>query len=152
MVYNPNPGGGGPIFRAELDLSDVEMAIHPEEWMTREQNQPCQRPSTIFLTAHKSRRWISPAFAQALRRLSTPEPIHFSQVSGNMVFTEQGIELKGISGKVENNWFNIDGTMQRIFAGRSGEADHLIRHRATTWKSPNSLRIISARCPRKCRR
>jgi len=34
MVYNPNPGGGGPIFHAELVLSNVEMAIHPQEWMS----------------------------------------------------------------------------------------------------------------------
>jgi hypothetical protein len=108
MVYNPNPGGGGPIFRAELDLSDVEMALHPEEWMTRDQNQRV-KAFHDFLDMARSRRWISPAIAQALRRLSTPEPIHFGQVSGNMVFTEQGIELKDISGKLENNWFNVDG-------------------------------------------
>jgi AsmA-like C-terminal region len=108
MIYNPNPGGGGPIFRAELDLSDVEMALHPEEWMTREQNQRVKAFHDVLDMA-RSRRWISPALAQALRRLSTPEPIHFGQMSGNMVFTEQGIELKDVSGKVESNWFNVDG-------------------------------------------
>ncbi len=108
MVYNPNPGGSGPLFRAELDLSDVEMALHPQEWMTREQNQRVQLFHNLLDMA-QSRRWLSPACVQILRRLSTPEPIHFGQVSGNLVFTEKGIELKDISGKVENNWFNVDG-------------------------------------------
>ncbi|MGD0541131.1 MAG: hypothetical protein ABSB33_06415, partial [Tepidisphaeraceae bacterium] len=108
MIYNPNPGGGGPIFRAELDLSDVEMALHPEEWMTREQNQRVQAFHNLLERA-QSRQWISPAWAQILRRLSAPEPIHFGQVSGNLVFTEKGIELKDISGKLESNWFNVDG-------------------------------------------
>jgi hypothetical protein len=111
MVYNPNPGGSGPIFRAELVLSDVEMAIHPQEWMTREQNRRIQSFHD-FLGTSQASRWLSPGVIQALRRLSTPEPIRFSQVSGDLVFTEQGIELSGITGKVESNWFNIDGTMQ----------------------------------------
>lgn len=108
MVYNPNPGGSGPLFRAELDLSDVEMALHPQEWMTREQNQRVQLFHDLLDMA-QSRDWLSPACVQILRRLSTPEPIHFGQVSGIMVFTEKGIELKDISGKVESNWFNVDG-------------------------------------------
>jgi hypothetical protein len=111
MVYNPNPGGSGPIFRAELVLSDVEMAIHPQEWMSRQQNHRIQLFHD-FLDTSQARKWLSPGFIQALRRLSMPEPIRFTQVSGDMVFTEQGIELKGLSGKVENNWFNIDGTME----------------------------------------
>ncbi|MGD0463448.1 MAG: AsmA-like C-terminal domain-containing protein [Tepidisphaeraceae bacterium] len=117
MIYNPNPGGGGPIFRVELDLSDVEMALHPEEWMTREQNQRVQAFHRLLDTA-QGRHWLSPAWAQVLRRLSTPEPIHFGQVSGNMVFTEQGIELKDLSGKLESNWFNVDGKI----AGYSPDA------------------------------
>lgn len=111
MVYNPNPGGSGPIFHAELVLSDVEMAIHPQEWMTREQNQRIQLFHDVLDTP-LARRWLSPAFIEALRRLSTPDPIRFTQVSGDMIFSEQGIELKGISGKVESNWFNIDGTIK----------------------------------------
>jgi len=111
MVYNPNLGGGGPIFHAELVLSDVEMAIHPQEWMSREQNHRIQLLHDLLDTP-AARRRLSPNFIQALRRLSTPEPIRFTQVSGDLVFTEQGIELKGITGKVENNWFNIDGKMQ----------------------------------------
>jgi len=111
MVYNPNPGGGGPIFHAELVLSDVEMAVHPQEWMTREQNHRVQVLHD-FLDKAESRGWFSPWFVEAVRRLSTPEPVRFTQVSGDLLFTQSGIELKGISGKVENNWFNIDGELE----------------------------------------
>jgi hypothetical protein len=111
MVYNPNPGGGGPIFHVELILSDVEMVVHPQEWMTREQNHRVQELHD-FLDRAESRRWLSPQFVQAVRRLSTPEPIRFTQVSGNLLFTQSGIELKGLSGKVESNWFNIDGKLE----------------------------------------
>ncbi|MGD0138625.1 MAG: hypothetical protein ABSD28_07080 [Tepidisphaeraceae bacterium] len=111
MVYNPNPGGGGPIFHAELVLSDVEMVVHPEEWMSREQNH---RVLVLhdFLDMAESRRWFSHQFVEAVRRLSTPEPVRFTQVSGNLLFTQAGIELRGISGKVESNWFNIDGQLE----------------------------------------
>jgi len=111
MVYNPNPGGGGPIFHAELVLSDVEMVVHPEEWMTRDQNHRV-RVLHDFLDRAESRHWLSHQFVQAVRRLSTPEPIRFTQVSGNLLFTQAGIELKGISGKVESNWFNVDGQLE----------------------------------------
>jgi hypothetical protein len=110
MVYNPNPGGGGPIFRAELVLSDVQMLVHPQEWMSHQQNQRVQLFHD-FLDSAEKQNWITPQFAQTLRRLSTPDPIRFTQVSGDLVFTQAGIELKGISGKIENNWFNIDGQM-----------------------------------------
>lgn len=110
MFYNPNPGGGGPIFHAELVLSDVEMAIHPEEWMSKVQNDRVK-----FLHAWLDRmearkpRWFPPTLIEAARRLSTPLPIRFTQVSGDLIFNEHGIQLKAVSGKVENNWFNIDG-------------------------------------------
>lgn len=110
MTYNPNPGGGGPLFRAELVLSDVQMLVHPQEWMSRQQNQRVQLFHD-FLGSAQKQEWISPQFAENMRRLSTPDPIRFTQVSGNLIFTQAGIELKGISGKVENNWFNIDGEM-----------------------------------------
>jgi hypothetical protein len=111
MVYNPNPGGGGPIFHAELVLSDVEMVVHPEEWMSREQNHRVQVLHD-FLDMAESHRWFSHQFVEAVRRLSTPEPVRFTQVSGNLLFTQAGIELRGISGKVESNWFNIDGQLE----------------------------------------
>ena len=111
MVYNPNPGGAGPIFRAELVLSDVEMVVHPEEWTTREQNHRVQALHD-FLDLAESRHWLSPWFVQSMRRLTSPQPVRFAQVSGNLVFTQSGIELKGISGKVESNWFNIDGEIE----------------------------------------
>jgi hypothetical protein len=111
MVYNPNPGGGGPIFHAELVLSDVEMVVHPQEWMTREQNHRVQELHD-FLDTAESRRWFSPQFVESVRRLSTPQPVRFTQVSGNLLFTQSGIELKGMTGKVENNWFNVDGELE----------------------------------------
>jgi hypothetical protein len=111
MMYNPNIGGSGPIFHAELVLSDVEMVIHPQEWMTREQNSRIQLFHDV-LDTDIARKWLSPGVIETLRRLSTPEPIRFTQVSGDMVFSEHGVELKGVTGKVENNWFNIDGTIE----------------------------------------
>jgi hypothetical protein len=110
MVYDPNIGGGGPIFHAELVLSNVEMAIHPEEWMSKAQNERVKWLHS-FLDKAVAKKWIRPGLADALRRLSTPQPVRFSQVSGNLIFNEHGIQLKAITGKVESNWFNIDGAL-----------------------------------------
>ncbi len=108
MRYTPGRDGAKPTFSAEINLGDVELAVHPEEWMSREQNDRVQWFHGVLDTALEHR-WLSRLTADMLRKLSTPQPIHLRQVSGKMVFNENGIELSGVNGKLEGNWFAIDG-------------------------------------------
>jgi len=138
MIYNPGHDGGKSSFRAELALSGVELAVHPQEWMSRQQNQNLQwfhDELDIALQRH----WLSNNAVETLRRLSTPVPLHFHQVSGTLVFTEKGITLQGVSGKLEENWFNIDGTVN----GYSPDAPASI----TLWSPPGRDLEISAGSP-----
>jgi hypothetical protein len=110
MFFTPAIEGRPESFRVEIALSDVELAVHPEEWMSAEQNQRTQWLHDQ-LDAAASRGWISRPWADSLRSLSTPKPIHLRQASGTLVFTEKGITIRALSGKLEGNWFNIDGTI-----------------------------------------
>jgi hypothetical protein len=110
MIYKPGLDGKPPTFRVEIALSSVELAVSPDEWMSRWENNNV----SMFHAALDSQfvqSWMSSSWVNALVRLSTPQPIHLRQVSGTLVFTEKGIQLKAVNGRVENNWFNLDGTM-----------------------------------------
>jgi hypothetical protein len=85
------------------------------------------------------RRWLSSDVVEALRRLSTPEPLHFHQVSGTLLFTENKITLQGISGKLEQNWFNVDGTIDGYSPGAPASI--------TLWSPPGRDLELSAGSP-----
>jgi hypothetical protein len=116
MSYTPGRNGAKPSFMAELVLSGVELAVHPQEWMSRQQNQNLQWFHDELDIAQQ-RHWISGDTADSLRQLSTPEPLHLQQVSGVLKFTDRGITMEGISGKLEENWFNVDGTIDGYSPG-----------------------------------
>jgi len=116
MMYTPGRNGAKASFRAELALSGVELAVHPQEWMSQRQNQNLQwfhDELDIALQRH----WLSSRWVDSLRQLSTPNPLHFHQVSGTLTFTEKGIALQGVSGKLEENWFNVDGSIDGYSPG-----------------------------------
>jgi hypothetical protein len=110
MIYTPGAPGKPPSFRVEIALSSVELAVNPDEWMSRWENNNVEM-FHAGLDSKPMQKWMSSSWVSALIRLSTPQPIHLRQVSGTLVFTERGIQLKGINGRLENNWFNLDGTM-----------------------------------------
>jgi len=110
LVYLPARGSTKPSFHVEILLSNVEMAVHPEEWMSRQRNDNVKLLHEELDTAVK-KHWLTIAHADMLRQMSTPKPVHLRQVSGTFNFDPGGVELKGITGKLENNWFNIDGKL-----------------------------------------
>jgi len=117
MIFNPGRPGQTPSFRVEIALSSVELAVSPQEWMSRQQNQNLLWFHEM-LDGAAAGQWMPADSIPTLRRLSTPEPVHLRQVSGSLVFTQKGIGLKGINGRLENNWFNVDGQI----AGYSPDA------------------------------
>jgi hypothetical protein len=117
MVYDPGSNGAKPTFRVEIALSGVGLAVRPEEWMSRQQNEHLQLFHEM-LDSEPASRWIPANWISALHQLSTPQPVHLRQCSGTLVFTEQGIQLRSITGKLENNWFTVDGKI----AGYSPDA------------------------------
>ncbi len=97
-------------YSAEIQLSNVDLAVQPQEWMSRVQTQRMNWLHEM-LTKAESRGWISVSAGESLRAMSTPEPIHLRDVSGTFVFTNQGIVLDNLVGRLENNWFGIDGSI-----------------------------------------
>jgi hypothetical protein len=110
MYFAPGKPGEKPSYRVEISLSSVELAVSPEEWMSRRQLQNLQTFHGM-LDSVVPGKWITPDVIDSFRRLSTPQPIHLRQVSGTLVFTEGGLQLNSINGRLENNWFDLDGTI-----------------------------------------
>jgi hypothetical protein len=110
MVFTPGQPGTTSSFRLEISLSSVELAVNPDEWMSRRQNENLKEFHRL-LDSVKPGKWLTPWVIDSLRTLSTPAPIHLRQVSGTLVFTEKGLELKSVNGRLENNWFDLDGVI-----------------------------------------
>ncbi|MDP9174815.1 MAG: hypothetical protein M3O30_13260 [Planctomycetota bacterium] len=108
LVFDPGANGSKPTFRVEIALSGVGLAVRPQEWMGRSQNDHIQWFHSV-LDTFAQKQWMRPEWIHALRQLSTPQPIHLRQCSGTLVFTDQGVQLKAVEGKLENNWFSLDG-------------------------------------------
>ena len=110
MYFTPGEPGIPSSFRLEFSLRSVELAVRPDEWMSRRQNEYL-KIFHKYLDSMKPGNWITAGVIDSFRRLSTPEPIHLRQVSGTLVFTGKGLELKGVNGRLENNWFDLDGVI-----------------------------------------
>ncbi len=108
MYFTPGKPGEQPSFRMEISLSSVELAVSPEEWMSRRQNENVRKFHAL-LDSLQPGQWITQDVIDSLRRLSTPQPVHLRQVSGTLVFTQDDLTLNGINGRLENNWFDLDG-------------------------------------------
>jgi hypothetical protein len=82
--YVPGIEGEPPRFRVETDLNGVTLAVGPEEWGAK-----------------------TPAGATS--QPAEKKTISLRQVSGVLVFTEAGIEVSDITGRVENNGLRVSG-------------------------------------------
>ena len=85
--YVPGRDGQNPNFRIETDLNGVTLAVGPEEWGASE----------------------TPNIPGAASRPTAKKTISLRQVSGVLVFTEAGIEVSDLTGRVENNGLRVSG-------------------------------------------
>ena len=98
--YLPGRDGSPPRFRVETDLNGVTLAVGPEEWGAD-----------------------APVHAGAASQPSKQKTISLRQVAGVLVFTEEGIEVNDLSGRVENNGVHVSGR----YAGYSPNAPLKLR-------------------------
>ena len=78
--------------------------------MSRQQNDNVEVFHNVLHHAAE-KGWLTQLIASNLLHLSSPEPIHLQDVSGTFVFNDHGIDISGVNGRLENNWFNIDGSL-----------------------------------------
>lgn len=111
LVYTPARPGHRASFHVETDLNGVTLAVHPREWSSAQHNRNVQWMHDTLETA-RQKKWMSESAISYLESSSTPVPIRLQNVAGTFVFTEDGIEIKSLTGRLENNWFNVAGAMQ----------------------------------------
>lgn len=130
MTYTPGHGGGPPDFRIQTVFDDVTLAVHREEWSSREDVLRWQRLqeavglersayrlagfSVAGPAARQSVGGVAPPI-EALASAAETTPLWVRHVSGNFSFTPHGIEVE-TTGAVSltpqrANTFHIHGRM-----------------------------------------
>ncbi len=136
LHVKPNPHGGTPEFRVEMNLNKVKMAISANYWLSsverrqidtlhgsfdllrlaglnREKTKALQEKFKPEAEAAGDAPGSSSAsakgFIDRIENLITPSLIRMSDVDGQFIFTQDGIEIKNLAGRIEHNFFQIAG-------------------------------------------
>jgi len=129
-------GPSKPRFTVQMALEGVNLTVPAEEWAsafeTRRRNTSLQgldslqrayriaglaghgpsegpKPTNNALNMAPSKPTPQPTPADTLADLLQPTPLQLRRMAGTFVFTEAGIKVDQVNGKVEGNGFNIDG-------------------------------------------
>ncbi|MCS7034723.1 MAG: hypothetical protein NZ561_12140, partial [Phycisphaerae bacterium] len=115
LTFSPGPAGR-QNFRAEVALEKVRVLFRPEQIQSTDELWRRAALGEMFdlLSAGGANagRWVSRA-----RELIEPEPIQLEDAQGAFVFTEEGIELRNLIGKVEENAIRINGRVAGYSVG-----------------------------------
>ncbi len=115
LTYSPPTEDKPASFRMETELTAVTLAVHPNEWMSRDEIQAVQTMEDGLRTLDAAYRSVglytttnhSPQ--QAMLEMLEMQPIRLQRVSGTFVFTDKGIEIKDAGARIENNSFALSG-------------------------------------------
>jgi hypothetical protein len=118
ISFTPPAEGRAKQFRIVTILNNVTLSVSPEEWMGREEVARLTSMRRSTTTLANLYRFTGPAGANGgrrvgaaarLRSLVTPERVTLKNVQGTYVFTDQGIQVKGVAGNIEGNNVEING-------------------------------------------
>ncbi|HEX8523456.1 MAG TPA: hypothetical protein VF669_14480 [Tepidisphaeraceae bacterium] len=111
LVYQPARDGHEPNFRVVMKLGDVKLRVQPHEWLsTKElarQQWTIDALRTMSLAGMNSQGSVD-----YLTSLVEAAPIELDKVSGEFEFTQEGIAIRGMKGRIEENFLNIDGEIK----------------------------------------
>jgi len=124
-LYIVRSGAGGkPTFKAVVEPQRVQLAVDPNEWFSRVEQQQMQTLRGAFDLMRFAglngqmpqdpsadvRPNATPAggFVDALQTTVLPAPVMLQGVRGNLTFTQDGIALN-VTGSVEQNDFHVSG-------------------------------------------
>ena len=101
-------GGAGGEFAARVELDGVTMVMRPEESQSADEiwrrAQLGPMFSLLAATGANSTGWV-----ERSRWLIEPQPIALNDAQGEFTFTNAGIEMSNVVGRVEGNSVRIDG-------------------------------------------
>jgi hypothetical protein len=145
LHLKPDPRGGKPQFRVEMNLNKVAMAISPKDWLSSVERRQIDTMHGAFdlmrvagmnggvegsgfrvqgsenantenavsppSSLNPESRTLNPSngFVDHLEGTVSPSLIRLGNVDGKFVFTQDGIEIQWLAGRVERNSFQITG-------------------------------------------
>jgi hypothetical protein len=120
--YTPGPHGEPARFRVEASLKGVSLTVHPREWMGRD--EIAHRQSLARTQEVMRRSGLNLGRAADLQSdLLAVSPVTLDQVTGQFVFTPEGIDIKGLRGQLDSNVLQIEGRIN----GYSPESPMTVR-------------------------
>jgi hypothetical protein len=110
LSITPRPGQADPAFRARIRVQGVKLSVRPEEWMGTAEigrlNSLRNSYDVMRLGGLNSNR-----FVDRLSALTEPTPVQLKDVYAVFHFTEKGIRIEDLTGKLEDIAFKIDGVI-----------------------------------------
>ncbi len=108
LVYQPARDGQEANYRVVMELGGVKLKVRPQEWLSKHELE--RQDWTIHaLDLMKDAGMNNTGAVAYLTSLVEAAPIELDQVSGRFEFTQDGITIIGMKGRIENNELNIDG-------------------------------------------
>ncbi|MDB5319066.1 MAG: hypothetical protein JWN40_697 [Phycisphaerales bacterium] len=134
--------GQGGRFRIETNLKDVNLDIKPQEWLSRDElNRLTAMQQSM--AAMKSLGLDSSGFVSNLETAFNPSKLELDQVAGRFVFTEEGIDIERVNGRIENTPFQIKGHI----AGYSAQAAATLTFAGEHVTIPKTPRYLNSTPP-----
>ncbi len=110
LSLSPRPGRDDPAFRARIRVQGVKLTVSPEEWMGADEIARLNSLRSA-LTMMRMSGLNSRGFVDRVATLTEPAPMQLKDVYAIFTFTEGGIRIEDLTGKLEDIAFKIDGTI-----------------------------------------
>ncbi|MGH7215589.1 MAG: hypothetical protein ACREIT_12560, partial [Tepidisphaeraceae bacterium] len=124
LTYTPGRDGRPASFRVKTALAGVQLTVRPEQWRGDRENrriesftwlvgllQHCHGAGARYSPGPDGRRGdvLNPTVFDQFAGMFESAPITLKDVSGAFVFTEDGIDVEDVAGRVETNSVQIKG-------------------------------------------
>ncbi len=107
LSYSPLGANGKPAFRVEMQLDGVKLAIRPEELIARSEFARLRRTRDALATMRIA--GLAVAGLNELSDLTRMDPIRLERAAGTFIFTQDGIEIRDVVGRLEDNGLRVSG-------------------------------------------
>src|SRR5688572_25706885 len=101
-------GAAEPEFRAKIRVRGVKLTVNPEEWMGAQQVTRLDGLRNA-LAVMRASGLNARGFVDRLGALTEPAPLQLKDVDATFVFTDTGIAIDDLTGKLEDVAFRITG-------------------------------------------
>lgn len=155
---DPNNPASKTRFRVEMELDGVTLAAMPQEWLGPEEltlRESARRTTRMLQTLYEggidytSLKGVR--MLPVLNEMKSLDPVRLRRVSGRFIFTDDGIQLDHVTGRIENNLLTIDGHIGGYSPNApadiriaSAASEHLVIPIAPTYipSMPRPVRLI----------